>query len=108
MLKKSEIFAKVLSVVSEVTEVPQEDILSRNRSEEVVDARCLLVSFLHDYGFYPSQIAKMIGRTPRQICIILNKLDSRKSHGGGYVRNPLELYQSAIAKQLKNMVEASD
>lgn len=40
---KSEIFASVLRDVCEVTGIPERDIMSKSKSEEIVDARHLLV-----------------------------------------------------------------
>ena len=40
---KSEIFATILQTVSQETEIPPEQILSRKKDEETVDARYLLV-----------------------------------------------------------------
>lgn len=48
-----EIFARTLEVVSGTTDVSPELILSKDRHEEVVDARYLLVYLLHKQGMYP-------------------------------------------------------
>lgn len=53
-----EIFARLLKIVSEVTEVSPDAIISKDRHEEVVDARCLLVYLLSQQGLYPSVIAR--------------------------------------------------
>lgn len=42
---KSEIFASVLRDVCEVTGISERDIMSKSKSEEIVDARHLLVGF---------------------------------------------------------------
>lgn len=41
---KSEIFAKIINIVSKETEVPVDQILSSDKNMETVDARYLLVS----------------------------------------------------------------
>ena len=53
---KSEIFAKIINIVSKETEVSVDQILSSDKNMETVDARYLLVFFLFESGMYPSQI----------------------------------------------------
>ena len=60
---KSEIFAKIINIVSKETEVPVDQILSSDKNMETVDARYLLVSLLSESGMYPSQIAVHIHNT---------------------------------------------
>ena len=50
---KSEIFASVLRDVCEVTGISERDIMSKSKSEEIVDARHLLVVTLRRSGYYP-------------------------------------------------------
>lgn len=64
---KSEIFAKIINIVSKETEVPVDQILSSDKNMETVDARYLLVSLLSESGMYPSQIAVHIHKTKRAV-----------------------------------------
>ena len=77
---KSEIFAKILQVVSQETEVSAEQILSRKKDEETVDARYLLVHFLSNQGFSQSSIAKFIGKNIRTVNYIITGFDSRQEN----------------------------
>lgn len=43
---KSELFARIISIVSETTELPEEAILSQNKSEECVARTSLVCAFL--------------------------------------------------------------
>ena len=54
---KPEIFASVLRDVCEVTGISERDIMSKSKSEEIVDARHLLVVTLRRSGYYPEMIA---------------------------------------------------
>lgn len=76
-MSKLEIFSALLSVVSEVTEVPASDIFSNCRKEEVVDARMILARCLSREGFYPSQIAALLGQTTRNVNRALALVDAR-------------------------------
>lgn len=72
-----EIFAKLLKIVSEVTEVPPDMIMSRDRHEEVVDARCLLVYLLSQQGLYPSAIARYTRLSVRTINLMISTFSER-------------------------------
>lgn len=76
-MSKLEIFSALLSVVSEVTDVSAADILSNCRREEVVDARMILARCLSKEGFYPSQIAALMGQTTRNVNRALSLVDTR-------------------------------
>lgn len=74
---KSEIFAKILHEVSEAMEVPEFDIISGCRNAEVVDARYILVYFLHKKGFYASTIAPFLNCRKRSVNHMISEFDSR-------------------------------
>lgn len=57
---KSEIFASVLRDVCEVTGISERGIMSKSKSEEIVDARHLLVVTLRRSGYYPGMIAERL------------------------------------------------
>lgn len=50
---KSEIFAKIINIVSKETEVSVDQILSSDKKMETVDARYLLVSLLFRKWYVP-------------------------------------------------------
>lgn len=74
---KQEIFSSLLSIVSDVTEVPASEITSGCRREEVVDARLIIARCLAMKGFYPSQIASLMRQTTRNINRELSMLNHR-------------------------------
>lgn len=76
-MRKLQIFAKILSAVSDETGIPGDMIASGNRSAETVDARYLLVYFLFRNGFYPSAIAPLIHHTIRSVNRILSTFEDR-------------------------------
>lgn len=78
IMGKQGTFNKVLALVEEETEIARELILSGNKSEEVVDARALLIYTLFEQGFYPSQIAAISGICPRCIMPFINNFNDRK------------------------------
>jgi hypothetical protein len=65
---KSELFAKILSVVAETTELSTEIILSQSKTEECVAARALFVHFCCVKGVPTCAIRDYLGRK-RNDCI---------------------------------------
>lgn len=79
VMKKSEIFALVLDSVSVVTELSEEDILSKSRREDIAQARMLLVHFCRVMGLYTSQIAGLAGMSHRQTNRLAARANERLS-----------------------------
>ena len=76
---KSEIFAEILSLVEEETEVSQERILSKDRDAETVDARSMLAVLLFENGFSPASIAGLIRKSHRCVnCLLASYKDRAK------------------------------
>ena len=96
---KAQILQEVLSAVVEETEIPREQILSGVKSEEVVDARSLLIRLLNEKGLYPTQISHITGICPRSVDRFLQdfneRIQSRKILRINYdrVRNTLGMSQ---------------
>lgn len=76
-MKKSEIFAEALSLVSKETEIPVERILSSCKDSETVDARHLLVRLLADRGIYPAQISVCVKKTERTVNYMITNFQCR-------------------------------
>lgn len=93
---KGEIFEKVLSAVSHVTEIPAQKILSPDRTNEVVDARSILVYILFEEGLYPSQIAYLLQYTASNIRYLISSFPSRVSSRKMLARN-LQIIRKNIA-----------
>lgn len=93
-MKKSEIFARVLSAVSEITEILPEDILSKSHREDITDARTLLVYFCHAEGLYAIQIADFVGISPRQVNRLISAWNTSR-------QSPQrDIYAHALASKL--------
>lgn len=76
-MNKKEIFALVLGMVTEETEIKAGVILSACKSREVVDARHLLVMLLYEAGMYPVQIASMSGMSSRSVTYAITNFRDR-------------------------------
>ena len=92
---KAQIFQEVLSAIVEETEIEKEQILSGVKSEEIVDARSLLIKVMNEKGLYPTQISQITGICARSVDRFLQdfktRVESRKMMRINYdrVRNKL-------------------
>lgn len=77
MPKIAELAEYVLDLVAEELDVPKEQILSKSRRAETVDARHMAVRLLHRHNVYPSRIASVFGLSPRSIHYVITYFDAR-------------------------------
>lgn len=68
---------RIVSIVSDETEIPCETILSRCSRAEVVDARWIAVCLLHRAGAYTMKIAEKMRITPRYVQYIITDFEDR-------------------------------
>ncbi len=94
-MKKREIFAEIIEIVVSETDVPCEEILSKSKQAEVVDARYMLIMALLDFGFYPSEVAQMVGLTSRSINYTISNFDTRMSYAK-YKRNTYDRIRKRV------------
>ena len=97
-MRKSEVYARIISAVSMETEIPVEIIEGGGKSTEVVDARHMTVFFLSQYGFYPSQIAPLIHCSRQGAASMLRNFDLRRKQSGKL----FEMNLQRICKALEN------
>lgn len=95
-MRKSEIYARVISAVSRETEIPAEIIEGRCRTAEVVDARCILAKLLSESGLNAREIALFMNMTGRNVRRLLRLYDCRVGQHG----NMIGINSDAIRKQL--------
>lgn len=81
-MRKSEIFAIILATVAAETEIDESVILSACKVSEVVDARYMLIYFLHDFGFSAAEIARLTRLARQTVNYMLSNLDIRRQQGG--------------------------
>lgn len=94
-MKKKEIYTYIINVVAEECEVDATAIESKSKVAEVVDARYMLAKCLLNYGYYPSEVAKMMGITTRAIGYIVATFDDRIKHYP-YKRNNYERIKKIV------------
>lgn len=95
---KTQLFNRILQLVSEETEIPELLILSDSKIIPVVDARSILVTILIEQGLYPIQIAEYLHKTPSSIRYLISKFDDRQK-----ANKIIEIYSQNVRKSLTNV-----
>lgn len=62
-MNTSDYAVKVAKVVSDLTGIGEAEIMGKGRAAEIVDARWMVVKLVREAGYYPSQIAQVMGMT---------------------------------------------
>lgn len=76
-MEKSEYYSRVIKVVTELTEVSEEEILGKSKRQEVVDARWLVICLLKESGWSTHRIAESIGHPVRMVNNALSGMTER-------------------------------
>lgn len=85
-----------IRAVSKHTEIPPDDILGKSRRAEVVDARCILASFLLNSGLNTSEAASLMHCSDRNVRRLSRLFECRKKQHGNLIGRNAE----AIRKEL--------
>ena len=101
-MAKREIYARIAGAVATAAEMDLRTILSESRSEEVVQARCILIYFLYEAGFFPAQIAELTGVCRRSVNNFITMFNEHRSSPTPMQR----IICDRIRKQLGSIVEA--
>lgn len=96
---KAKYYQAVMSVVTDLTDLTEDDILNGRRTMEVIDARWLCVRLMKDIGLYPYQIAEVMSMSVRTVQYILNNFDDRMKFGDAM----LKIYLIMAKKRLENL-----
>lgn len=73
----NEYYRRTVEVVCDLTGLTEGEIVGKRRMREYVDARCLVVRLLHDAGYYPSQIARVMNISTRWVQKVVETFDDR-------------------------------
>lgn len=89
-------FEMILDIVACVAEVSSEEILSKSKVAEVVDARHIFVSLLHEQGWYQARIARNMNINEGAVSRMLSKFDDRCRYRGPYINKILNKSRKII------------
>lgn len=90
------LFSRVLSIVCNLCDVTEEEILSSLHRSDVVDARALLSYVLYRKGVYPNTIAKYMNKSGACVRRLISNYDARKRSN-----KLLATIENEIEKQLE-------
>ena len=99
-MHKAKIFAHILGLVSQATDIHPDVILSCNKCEDAVDARYILVYLLSQQGLYSSHISTLMGCSHRNINKMLSRFHSRVQ-GRRLLRINLEAVKNAMGTTME-------
>ena len=98
---KKELFERVLNLVIVESEIGRGILQnSKIKTREVVDARYLLIYFLHRYaGFDAAYIARALEMTPQGVRQIISGFDERKEQSGKIFEITYKRIQNALERE---------
>ena len=71
VMYKIDFFRKLVEIVSDLTELSTDQILYGKKTDEIVDARWIIVRILKEQGYHTAKIALLMSMTPRNVTHIL-------------------------------------
>lgn len=74
---KKDYFERLVSIVAELSDLSAENILHGRKTDEVVDARWIIVRILIEQGYHTSKIAMLLHMTQRNVTYISNVFQDR-------------------------------
>lgn len=74
---KKDYFDRLVSIVAELSELSVEAIMKGRKTDEVVDARWIIVRILKEQGYHTAKIALLMGMTQRNVTNIVNLFQDR-------------------------------
>lgn len=94
-MPRTDIYRAIIDAIEKETEITEDRILSKAKTTEVVDARAILVNMLLENGFYPTQIARYIHKTPSSVNNLIRDYSNR-------VKNSkiIQIYLTNIRKNI--------
>lgn len=96
-MPRTDIYRAIINAIEKETEISEDRILSKAKTTEVVDARAILVNMLLENGFYPSQIARYIHKTPSSVNNLIRDYKNRIK-----ANKIIQIYLTNIRKDITN------
>ena len=74
---KKDYFSRLVSIVAELSELTEADIMEGRKTDAVVDARWVIVRILKEQGYHTANIAMLLNMTQRNVSYILTAFQDR-------------------------------
>lgn len=95
------LFEEIISIVSELTEISREEMLSKSRRSDIIEARCLLIYALRSLGVKPYKIALLLGIPERSVYYSITSFSIRSDQDGSMLKTWLSDVKSRLQKVCK-------
>lgn len=99
---KIEHLEKIISVVSDLTEIERNDLLSRSRRTDIMEARYLLVYLLKSQGVRPYKIASLLGIPERSVYYYITAYSVQSDQDGSMLKAWLKAAKSRLQELCNN------
>ena len=76
-MHKKDYFERLVDIVAELSELTADNILYGRKTNEVVDARWIIVQILKEQGYHTTKIAQLMSMTQRNVTHILTAFQYR-------------------------------
>ena len=74
---KTDFFTRLVNIVADLSDLPAETILHGRKTDEVVDARWIIVRIMYEHGYHTAVTAMLLKMTQRNVTHILNVFQNR-------------------------------
>lgn len=74
---KKNYFERLVDVVADLSELSANTILRGRKTDEVVDARWIIVQILKEQGYHTTKIAQLMGMSQRNVTHIVTAFQDR-------------------------------
>jgi hypothetical protein len=74
---KKNYFERLVDVVADLSELSANAILHGRKTDEVVDARWIIVQILKEQGYHTTKIAQLMGMSQRNVTHIITAFQDR-------------------------------
>lgn len=99
---QKELLNEIISIITELTEISQEELLSRSRRSDVIEARCLLIYMLRSRGIKTYRIAKLLSIPERSVYYSITSFLIRSDQDGSMLRIWFSEAKSRLQKLCKS------
>lgn len=77
---KLEDFSKVIEVVTDLMGVTEQSVLGKSRVQEIVDARWMVMYFMHEKGYTTQEISKLTLHPERTVRNAIHDIKERAKY----------------------------
>lgn len=101
---QKELFEGIISIVSDLTDISREEMLSRSRRSDIIEAKYLLIYLLKSQGVKPYKIALLMDMPERCVYYSITSFSMRSDQDGSM----LKAWYKEAKSRLQKLCKSSD